>query len=171
MKSSQWRRWDVQSNLAYPAAAVVGATLAQPVFTIEGALFVALMTTLCAASMYYHAGGIGGNHLDVGAMYATGLYLWIAGALDAWWWLAILVALPAAWWLRMRQLDVPMELKVGALFGVLYLTAIMFHPEAWRILAVAGTVFALALAVRPWLHSLWHVISAIGLAMLWVAMK
>ena len=154
--------WETVSNLAYPVA---GLWTGEPVFA-------ALMTGLGLASAYYHAGGRKGNHWDVGAIYAVLLFLILAV-----WHLPLIFiplgAVPAAWWLRMKQLDVPMETKIGVLMATLLgfgaaSALVLSTTSALLVFGLASGVLLVALVVRRWIdHGLWHLLSAYGLALCW----
>jgi len=154
--------WETVSNLAYP---VMGLWTGEPVFMV-------LMLGLGLASAYYHAGGKLGNHWDVGAIYAVILFLILAV-----WSLPLLaapaIAVPAAWALRMKQIDVPMETKLGGLMAVLLgfgaATAVVLSTtSALYAFGLSSGVLLVALAVRRWVdHGAWHLLSAYGLALCW----
>ena len=160
----RWFVWDVLTNAAYPLAALAVARDSP-----AGYVFVGLMTLLGIASTLYHAGVPRAVHLDMMGIYAVGVALWLVtilgtGVPTA---IAMPAAIPAAYLLRMKQLDVRMEVKVGALFGVLYATAFLFHGFQWEILASVAIV-GMGLVLRPRNHALWHLVSAYGLALLWI---
>lgn len=133
-----------------------------------------LMTVLGVASVYYHAGKQHGNHWDVGAMFALGIYIWlvtIAGE-PLWWKVvgALVIAGIGAYGLRMRQLDVRMEGKIAGLFGIVYGTALMFTSLSPYVMASVGLI-TLALFVRSKSHTAWHLIAAPALALLWIGVR
>lgn len=176
-----YKRWitpDVVSNLAYAISAVI-VGLGNG-FT--GGAFIASMIFLTSGSIAYHGGVESGNHWDVMGIYAVGVGLWIYtlfGPVNA------VIGLPtgvyapllalgmlagggaAAFALRMKQLDVPMEVKVGALFGVLYATAFMFNGFNSSLLTSMGLIIV-ALLLRSRFHWLWHLISGPALALIFV---
>jgi hypothetical protein len=126
-----------------------------------------MMFILGTASAYYHAGGKHGNHLDVGAVYAT-LFLIIG----VYWGIPPIYVLPGALaagvGLRKFTLDIPMEHKVAALAGLI----LLFGFFSGAPLAVPAAILALALAIRQWVdHGLWHVVSAFGLALTYHAIS
>jgi len=138
-----------------------------------GYVFIATMAFLTVGSAGYHAGLPKWNHLDVMGTYVVGLYLWLVVIhLASGWWVSLVsaagLAVGGAYLLRMKQLDVRMEVKVGALFGVLYATAFMFHSAEWRMLLASVAVMVVALLVRKYNHGAWHLLSAAGLGLLWI---
>ena len=166
MSAMKWFTWDTQTNWAYLLGAILVAHNDGP----AGWVFIAIMAFLTVGSAMYHAGVPRANHLDVMAMYAVGIALWLvtilgttvpaAGAM-------ILLAVPGAYLLRMEQLDVCMEVKIGALFGVLYAMALLFHGLNPYLLASVGTL-VVALVCRGYNHGAWHLASACGLGLLWL---
>lgn len=133
-----------------------------------------LMTVLGVASVYYHAGGRQGNHWDVGAMYALGIYIWLVMignvTMPLWVALLILVAAGGAWTLRMKQLDVKMESKIGGMYFVVYGTALLFTSFSPYVMGSVGLI-TLALFVRSKSHTAWHLIAAPALALLWIGVR
>ena len=161
-----WFTWDVLSNTAYLLGAILVAHGDGP----TGYVFIATMAFLTVGSAGYHAGLPRWNHMDVTGIYAVGIVLYLvtimgttvsaAGTMVA-------VAVPGAYLLRMEQLDVRMEVKIAALFVVVYATAFMFHGTSQYLMASVG-VMVVALMVRRYDHGVWHVTSAVGLALLWI---
>lgn len=165
--------WETVSNLAYPLA---GLWTGEPVFF-------AMMLGLGLSSAYYHANGgkqgtrtsakarLGANW-DVGAIYAVLLFL----ALAIFGLPLIFIpagVIPAAFWLRMKQMDVPMETKIGGLMAVIlgfgFSSGIVLSAtSALATFGLSSAVLLAALAIRKWFnHGLWHVVSACGLALVW----
>lgn len=176
-----YKRWitpDVVTNLAYVISAiVVGLGSGFP-----GGAFIASMTFLTGSSIAYHGDVPDANHWDGMGIYAVGVGLWIytlfgpANAViglsaDIWSPMLalgmIVVGGAAAFALRMKQLDVPMEVKVGALFAVLYATAFMFNGFNSSLLTSMG-IMIVALLLRNRFHWLWHLISGPALALIFV---
>jgi len=156
--------WESVSNLAYPVA---GLWTGEPVFMV-------MMLGLGVASAYYHLGGRKGNHWDVGAIYAVLFFMALAMWLTNVPLLAFpAAAIPAAFWLRMKQMDVPMEHKIGGImlvilgFGIS--SGLLFGAsDALLAFGISSGTLVVALALRRWVdHGVWHVLSAYGLAMLW----
>lgn len=174
----KWITPDVVSNLAYVIAAIVVGMGN----SFTGGAFIASMTFMAGGSVAYHGGVPNANHYDVMGIYAVGVGLWIYtlfgpandviglstgvyGPLLA---IGMLVGgAAAALALRMKQLDVPMEVKVGALFTVLYATAFMFNGFNSSLLTSLGLIIV-ALLLRSRFHWLWHLISGPALALLFV---
>ena len=159
--------WETFTNLAYPVA---GLWTGEPVFMV-------MMLGLGIASAYYHAGGKLGNHWDVGAIYAVLLFLIVAV-----WHLSPLIAIPvgvipAAFWLRVKQINIPMEPKIGALSGLLivfgFLSGVLYAaPTILMAFGLCTGVLVVALAVRRWVdHGTWHILSAYGLALCWYGVE
>ena len=162
----KWFTWDVLSNTAYLLLAVVVAHGDGP----TGYVFIATMAFLTAGSMAYHAGVPRANHLDVMGMYAVGIALYlvtIMGTTELAAGTMVVLAVPSAYLLRMEQLDVRMEVKIAALFGVLYATAFLFHGFQ-QPLTASVSMMVVALVVRRYNHGLWHILSAAGLVSLWI---
>jgi len=158
------RLWDTATNLAYP---IFGLWTGDHVFAL-------MMLGLGSASAYYHAGGQHGNHWDVGAIYAVLIFLFLVaiGIPPIY---VVPFAIPGGWALRMKQLDVPMEHKIGGLilpiigFGV-SAALITGSKDALMAFGISSGVLGVALAIRAKIdHGLWHVVSALGLALLWYA--
>ena len=113
------------------------------------------------ASAFYHAGGRYGNHVDVAAVYGVLFYL-----IGLHWGVPpIYLPVPAfvaGLTLRMKTLDVRMEIKIVALAAPLLLVGLLTGAS----LALGAAVLVVALAARQWVdHGLWHVLSAGGLAL------
>ena len=164
----KWLTWDVLTNAVYLLVAILVAHSDGP----TGYVFIATMAFLTVGSAGYHAGLPKWNHLDVMGTYVVGLYLWLVVIhLASGWWVSLVsaagLAVGGAYLLRMKQLDVRMEVKVGALFGVLYATAFMFYGAEWETLIISVSFMVAGLLVRGGNHALWHVLSAIGLGLLW----
>ncbi len=167
----KWFTWDTLTNAAYIAVAILVAHADGP----TGWVFIATMAFLTIGSAMYHAGVPQANHLDVMGIYAVGLWLFVGSIVGSP--LAPMLAVlfgggtvAAAYWLRMKQLDVRMEVKVGALFGVLYATAFLFHG-ANQPLTASVSMMVVALLVRRYNHGLWHLLSAAGLGLLWIGVS
>ncbi len=144
--------WDTLTNAAYITVAVPVAHNDGP----AGWVFIASMAFLAVGSAGYHAGRPKWNHLDVMGMYAVGIALWlvtIVGTTVPAAVAMVALAVPGAYLLRMEQLDVRMEVKIAALFGVLYATAFMFHGFPWQLLASMAVMVA-ALLLRKYNHGL-----------------
>ena len=143
--------WWVASNAAYPMA---GLWLGEPVTAL-------VLLVVGAASAYYHAGGDHGNHIDVAAVYGVLFYL-----IGLHWGVPpIYLPVPAfvaGLLLRMKTLDVPMEVKVAALAAPLLFVGLLTGAS----LLLGAAVLVVALVARQWVdHGLWHVLSAGGLAL------
>lgn len=168
---------DILSNVAYPVcggAAFLYLTLPTEHVWAADVVFALLMLAQGVTSWYYHAGGKDGNHWDVGTMYTLGLYIWLVtiGPEPSWWSVPLVlgtIAL-AARWLRMKQLSVPMENKIGGLFFVVYGTALLFTGLNEWVMASVGVIL-LALLVRSRAHWGWHLLSAPALALLWIGVR
>ncbi len=162
----KWLTWDTLTNAAYVTVAVLVAHNNGP----AGWVFIATMAFLTVGSAGYHAGRPKWNHLDVMGMYAVGIAVWLVTILGTTVPAAVAMvalAVPGAYLLRMEQLDVRMEVKIAALFGVLYATAFMFHGLQWQLVASVAFM-VLGLVIRSRNHGLWHLASAYGLGLLWI---
>jgi hypothetical protein len=171
---------DTLSNLAYPLAGGYAAHAAG--LAPADIVFALLMLAMGVTSWYYHAGGEDGNHWDVGTMYAIGLYVWSITLIDAWLTMqapAVTIMLVVfvlglsaigAFWLRIKQLDVKMESKIGGLFFVVYGAALLFTGLNPYVMASLGLIIV-ALLVRPKAHWVWHLLSAPALALLWIGVR
>ncbi len=151
-------RWfTVGSNLAYPIA---GAVVGEPVFFL-------LMWALGIASAVFHANNEQDADWDVGMIYVILLYLmgmsWGAPP-----WLAIAPSILGGYVLRKHVPYMNMELKIGVLIGPLLIFGFLTGAS---LLAPVG-VLAGALATRQWVnHGLWHLTSAVGLALVAQALR
>ena len=143
--------WWVGSNLAYPIAGL----------WTGDAIAAVMLTALGIASAIDHWRDDRPYHLDVAAIYAVLFYLI---ALH-WGVPPIYIPVPAfaaGWLLRMRTLDVRMEVKVGAITVMI----LVFGFLSGASLLYALGVLVVALAARQWVdHGLWHLLSAYGLAL------
>lgn len=180
-----YKRWitpDVVSNPIYALSAIIAVVVVGAGHAFTGGAFITAMTALTIGSMAYHAGVPKANNWDVMGIFAVGVGLWIytlfgpanavIGLPDGVWEPLLALGMlvgggAAAFALRMKQLDVPMEVKVGALFAVLYATAFMFNGFNSSLLTSMG-IMIVALLLRNRFHWLWHLISGPALALIFV---
>ena len=126
-----------------------------------------MLLILGCASAYDHYRDNGPYHFDVAAIYAVLFFL-----IGIHWGIPLIFlpvpALAAGWLLRMRTLDIPMETKIAALIGPLVVFSLLtslLTGGVYTLLYGLGVLLA-ALGARQWVdHGLWHVLSAIGLAL------
>ena len=180
----QWLTRDTLTNAAYFIAGMVAGAQTDT----AGMVFIAAMVYLTVGSTLAHAGERGGWHLDVASMYTVGLVIWLYTILNGYQTdsnvvggAVLMVSALGGFALRMKQLDVPMEAKIGALYGVTLATAFLFHGFTVPLLASTGVLTA-ALVIRfywtavtadgvrgphRYSHGVWHILAAVSLALLW----
>lgn len=161
------------TNLVYPAA---GASVLLFEVSPMSIVFSVAMLLLGLASAQYHSGVEPTADGDVSAMYVVGFVL-IAHVWGFYGWWGALTALGGALalgpLLRYGTKDVPMERKVGAVYGVLAFSTLLFVGPTW-LLGGAVLLFATALAFRFkvtawWGHSVWHLLTGPGMLLLYLA--
>lgn len=173
--------YDVLSNLSF--ALIGGAVLWQAhpirgwietgVYDFTPLFFMLFMVAVALSSGEYHTDDSRPAHYDVMSMYAIGMYLFLYAILGPGWWplVAAPIIVVASRWLRMKQLDVPMENKIGGMFLAVYGIAFLFHWQEWQLLLLSVATFFIGLQVRPKHHAEWHFFAAAGLGALWTGLS
>lgn len=174
-----YKRWiapDVVSNLAF----VISAVIVGLGNGFTGGAFIASMTFLTTGSIAYHSGISDANDWDVMAIYAVGISLWIYTLFEP---INAIIGLPAgvytplvaltmivfgsigAFILRMKYSNIPLEVKVGVMFTIIYVTAFIIFGFNSLLLTSIGLMIV-ALLIRSKFHWLWHLLSGTALALL-----